>query len=398
MVQILPRTQLTFGEQVASGIGKGVEQGTEFAKMFAKQKMEQRQRLAEDTKKADLADKYKDAFIQQGASPQIAELLAAEIAGQVSGGSAKSAINAFRDQEENSFLSNILGKNSQSSNMQSGNNNIEGGTDAEQGLSLWKNLDSNEKALFAHKYPDVAKQFQAEETTKQSQYNVEREFQYKRAKPTLDRAENLRLSLPKQKMVREGVEEAAKSGKLGLFSLNNLADITGIDGLRDPNGAQFKSGIKEYFIGDVGGLGSVRLNQWLEKTMYDALPKMAYDESSNLTILAGTKYKEDIDQKWLDTENQLEDFYEKNNDGIIPGSIGRKIEEMMHPYVEERQKQLKQEVENIKKTAQPKNLVKGARRTPKGYIYMVNPETGEELNVLNKDVREAMTEGFEARK
>ncbi len=39
MVQIVPRAQPTFGEQIASGLGSGIQQGAEFGKLFAKHSM-----------------------------------------------------------------------------------------------------------------------------------------------------------------------------------------------------------------------------------------------------------------------------------------------------------------------------------------------------------------------
>jgi hypothetical protein len=66
MVQIIPRANLTFGEQVASGIKRGTEHGMDFAKMFAKSSLD-RKLQAEKLKGEYAADtenygKIKDAF------------------------------------------------------------------------------------------------------------------------------------------------------------------------------------------------------------------------------------------------------------------------------------------------------------------------------------------------
>jgi hypothetical protein len=66
MVQIIPRAQSTFGEQVASGLNKGMEHGADFGKMFLKNSLD-RKTQAEKLKGEHKADsenynKIKDAF------------------------------------------------------------------------------------------------------------------------------------------------------------------------------------------------------------------------------------------------------------------------------------------------------------------------------------------------
>jgi len=75
VVQILPRANPTFGEQVSSGLTSGIQQGADFGKMFAENVMKQKAQAADFSRKMGLADEYKKKFIEQGVNPQIAELL-----------------------------------------------------------------------------------------------------------------------------------------------------------------------------------------------------------------------------------------------------------------------------------------------------------------------------------
>lgn len=117
MVQIIPRTNPTFGEQIASGLDSGVQQGLDFAKMAFKNSMDQKSKSAEFSRKMGLAKDYQKKFVDQGMDAQTAELLGAEMSGLVTGGSVKSLINAKREQSENSFLSNLLGVNQTGENV-----------------------------------------------------------------------------------------------------------------------------------------------------------------------------------------------------------------------------------------------------------------------------------------
>jgi hypothetical protein len=66
MIQILPRTTPTFGEQIASGISSGLQQGADFGKMFLKNALERKAQTeklkGEYAADSENYDKIKDVF------------------------------------------------------------------------------------------------------------------------------------------------------------------------------------------------------------------------------------------------------------------------------------------------------------------------------------------------
>lgn len=171
--------------------------------------------------------------------------------------------------------------------------------------------------------------------------------EYQEAKPTIEYANNLALSLDNQNQDIEGMENALKNKNFGYFSRDNLAELTGIEGFRSKEGALFKSSIKNYFLSDVKGVGGKGLNQWLEKQLSDAMLKIGRDNAANETVLAGFRARHDRDDKWLQEYRKLYK-QQKEKNGYISGDIGQEVFEKVKPYYEARQRQLEAEIKTIK--------------------------------------------------
>jgi len=132
------------------------------------------------------------------------------------------------------------------------------------------------------------------------------------------------------------MEDAIKNGDQSFWSLDNLAEVTGAELFRSAKGGQFKTAAKTYFLNDLKSSG-VRPNQFLEKMLADALPKIGRSEEANQTVLESFKFSNDLKKKRHETIRDLEKYYEESM-GFLPGRFNAIVEENMKPYIEDRQK------------------------------------------------------------
>jgi hypothetical protein len=116
MVQIIPRTQPTIAERLIGGLEKGADIGSQYARMGMQEAAARKTKQQEASQKRSLAKEYQEKFLEQGLNPQIAELLGAEMAGMASGGSTKSAINALRELEASDRMKQLFGGEGSSEN------------------------------------------------------------------------------------------------------------------------------------------------------------------------------------------------------------------------------------------------------------------------------------------
>jgi hypothetical protein len=160
----------------------------------------------------------------------------------------------------------------------------------------------------------------------------------KRAEKVLESADKLRESIPTKEASLYAMKDAIENGDMSFFSLDNLAELTGIEGFRTAKGGQFKTASKNFFISTLSKSGA-RPNQFLEKQIADGLPRIGRSKEGNLigTELAG--FEIDVEKKRLELIDQISDEYEKTL-GYVPGSFGKEVDKSMKQYVEERQEQL----------------------------------------------------------
>ena len=370
MVQIISRTRPTFGEQVASGLESGFKSGSGVAEHLIGQKSKEK----EFERKQSFAQQIMEDPMLKNLPEETRRLLALEAAGITSAQSTKSSINTLRDlaaQEQLSKISQLAGGQGFPATEAAAGTEPTAAipTPTKEGTKAPQiDYDSQISALqpfLASSNPAISKaasenianlRKQQEFAFKQEQAAKKEAFQkgqmeFQEAKPTVEHANNLTMSLPNQLQDLEGLEQALKNKNFGFFSRDNLAEMSGVEAFRSPEGAQFKSSIKNYFLGDVKGVGGKGLNQWLEKQLNDAMLKIGRDNAANEVVLSGFKAKYDRDAKWLDEYRKL---YKKQKEeqGYISGDIGQEVFEKVKPYYEARQKQLEAEIKAIKKSGQ----------------------------------------------
>lgn len=384
MVQIIPRTRPNFGEQVASGMGRGIDMGTQFAQMAMQHGMQQKSKQAELAQKLAAVQQFKNSPMYEQLTDMQKFALENEIAGLTTGGTAKSLINAEREAVGNEMFSDLTGMETASNKKPTqewpdSNQFTESDEDLDFSpknqkipqTKLEAMPDSKLTALQGHPNKNIAAAAKAEAEKRRHKEDInfqKRKFAWEEAKPTVNYANELALNIPEKERTLEGMKTAFKEGNFKFLSPDNFAEMTGVEAFRTPEGALAKSSLKEYFLNDLKRAGA-RPNQWIEQQLADALPKMGRDRASNEIIIAGFQAKLDWENAWLDEYRKL---YKEQNalpEGVS-GDIGQQVAENIRPYLEERQNILKNEIENIrlqsKENDSSKNIYKKSEKVEAG--------------------------------
>lgn len=232
--------------------------------------------------------------------------------------------------------------------------------------------------------PNAARllQSQKESQVKQTESKIKREFE--RAKPILGRADERAEEIAQKESSLSLMENAIQEGDQGFFSLNNLADVTGIEGLRTPKGAQFISSGKEYFLGSLRRAGP-RPNQWIEQQIQKMLPKIGRSEEANQTVIEALKSELSIEKAHLDIIDRLSEEDEKKF-GYVRGNIGQRTRKELKTFAEAEQKDLEIRLKAI----QPSSY---KIKTLKDEVLMYDP-SGKLRKLKKSDAIEAKKEGY----
>lgn len=197
-------------------------------------------------------------------------------------------------------------------------------------------------------------------------------------KPLINELNEIRKNIPLQEQAIADIESAAP----GVGIRDYLADTFGIEPLRSSEGVKLKTAVKDFFLSDLTRAGA-RPNQWIEMQLADALPKTGRDPASNLITAAGMKFKVDLAKE---RARLLDDLSEKY--GYSDIDLDRTANKMMKSYVEERQKLLQQQIKDIKMQSSEEE------KSPKGYVRMTNPKTGEVRDILEGHAKSAEKDGW----
>lgn len=209
-------------------------------------------------------------------------------------------------------------------------------------------------------------------------YDISKEI----LKSTAARAE----TLPQKEMALQNMNDAIQNGNLGFFSKDNLAEITGIEGFRSPQGAVFKTAGKEFFLGSLQRAGA-RPNQWIEQQISDMLTKIGRSTEANLSVTEALKTELEVEKKQIELTNQLADQLE-NQLGYIPRDLSAQVQKLMTPYAQEKQKELKERLMEIKADYTPNNKNGHLMRHPDGSFRRVQ----------KNDLKKALKAGYKLEK
>ncbi len=155
------------------------------------------------------------------------------------------------------------------------------------------------------------------------------------------------------------MEDAIANGDLSFWSLDNLAELTGIEGFRSKEGALFKTAGKEFFLGTLTRAGA-RPNQFIEKQIVEMLPKIGRSTAANLSVARAFKNEIDLKKEKIRLTRELADEYERDL-GYVPRNIGQVRDEKLKVYAENKQKELNNDLRAYKsiedKASQPLSKV-----------------------------------------
>lgn len=162
----------------------------------------------------------------------------------------------------------------------------------------------------------------------------------------LQKADEIAESLPQKESAHRIMEDAIKTGNLGFWTLDNLAEITGLEGLRSPEGSVFKTAVKEYFLSNVARAGA-RPNQWIEQQIADMMTKIGRSTAANLSVSRALKNELDIDKERIRITNQIADELEEKY-GYVPRDLGSRVNKELSKYAESKQDELFNDMRAIK--------------------------------------------------
>ncbi len=271
----------------------------------------------------------------------------------------KNSFKTQQNQQKQDYLGNLFGGGQKDQLMdQQQQEGFNAANLSDEDIARATSIDPNLGRALGHQ-KDVALREQTEDRklkfkTKESGHN--------RALKTLDKVDALGQEIPLLESSVNAMEDAIVNGDQSFWSLDNLAEMTGLELFRTAKGGQFKTAAKTYFINDLKTSGA-RPNQFIEKQLADALAKVGRSQEANQTVVESFKFSNDLKKKYHETARDLEKFYDEHNDGILPSSFSRKIEDQMKDYVEMRQESYEKKLAEL--AAQEKKKEKHGHKVEK---------------------------------
>mgnify|MGYP001071289250 CR=1 FL=1 len=136
-------------------------------------------------------------------------------------------------------------------------------------------------------------------------FETDRDYHTKETKDVTERASKIRNSLGQKKFALSMSRAAQEDGKIGAFSLDNLAKRLDMPELMTAKGAQLTIAAKENLLQNIARLSGKGQNQWIEKSMSEMFPMIGRSEASNETIQTMLESEVDLDQAFLDAYDEL---------------------------------------------------------------------------------------------
>ena len=179
---------------------------------------------------------------------------------------------------------------------------------------------------------------------------------------TLKKAEEVAIQIPIKRSALSMMNNSIANKDLSFWSRDNLAEATGIEGLRSPEGAVFKTAGKEYLLGNISRAGA-RPNQWIEQQIADMLTKVGRSAEANLSVTRALENELDLDEKRVALTNQIADELEEKL-GYVPRDLGSRVNKELQSYAEKKQKELFNDLKAIKSIGE--NVIENFEKVEKG--------------------------------
>ena len=200
-------------------------------------------------------------------------------------------------------------------------------------------------------------------------------------------ADKKALDLIPKEAAAASMKYAIKNRDLSFFSRDNLADLTGIEAFRSPEGAVFKFAAKEYFLGSLRKAGA-RPNRWIEEHISKMFPLIGRSREANLSVLAAMDAGLDVDKKHIELVQELGSASEAKY-GYAHRNLASQVAKKLTVFAKQRQKELEEEMKRIHKETQKSSKVKKA--SP-GMVNIIRPN-GTRGQIPKENLKKALELG-----
>ena len=194
-----------------------------------------------------------------------------------------------------------------------------------------------------------------EKEIQQKEKDSNRKYQTEISQEILKDAEKEAKGLTESESALALMKDAIANRDMSFFSPDNLAEMTGIEGLRSKEGALFKTAGKEFFLGNLNRAGA-RPNQFIEKQIVEMLPKIGRSTAANLSVARAFENEIDLKKEKVRLTRELADELESKL-GYVPRNIGQLRDEKLKVFADNKQKELNNDLRAYKaideKTIQP---------------------------------------------
>lgn len=276
----------------------------------------------------------------------------------------------LKQQQKNALIQQILNPSGQSSSALS-QHGLE-----ESPISIGTQgagLTPQQRIALSAADPNIGRAAQSEEKMRLAEQAPYKKSEIKRSEKFLDQIEEKRDAVQRARNSLVSAEEALANRDLGFFSRDNLANLTGIQGLASPEGAVFNAAAKNFFLADLQSAVG-RPNQFLEKILKNAVFDVGKSNEANEALLEFYKNQVDLEEEKIKITDDLEDYYRAK--GLPPpGNIGRLVQQQLKPYAQQKEKELEKKFEDsdfLKKESK-------GRGTSSQFPTAINPKTGQRL-------------------
>jgi len=180
----------------------------------------------------------------------------------------------------------------------------------------------------------------------------------------LESSNEIAETLPQLESALGLMENAIANKDLSFWSKDNLAELTGIEGLRSPEGAIFKTAAKEFFLGSIARAGA-RPNQWIEQQISDMMTKIGRSPEANLSVSRALRNELDLKKERVRLTEEISNDLE-NSLGYIPRDLGNRVNKELAFYADKKQTELFNDLRAIKSIAEkkPQKFMKVQEGTP----------------------------------
>lgn len=381
-IQIIPARRTfgaEFGRSLGGGLGQGLSQGIS-------EGYKKKDELARGKKEYQAAnDLYKQLTggeeLPPGLPPEVvktafAETFKARGKNQLIQNEQKFLTDLFKGKSSKSMGEELAGNGMQErSSEQDQSGQEEGGFDPSkltpeqilQGRAINKDLGRMLESLSS-----TGKQEQAAKTKEERrQFEGERAFHTAGTKDIEKKISGLRESLPKKGMALDFARNAVETGDVNYFSLDKLADATGVDLFRTAKGAQLLTAGKENLLSNMSRVGAKAQNQWFEQRLNSMFPKIGQSREANLTTQEMLEGELAMDEAFLNEYDRLSEQDEKEF-GFTRKDVEKRAQNNVKPiqkqifnrtaYRMKEQEEVEKGLDKVKKEV-GKNVSKGTPLT-----------------------------------